>query len=49
MARVVRTNAADDVGNPGGSTPERVRAVWDKELLKQTADERFVLDRPGRR
>ena len=43
--RQIRGNASNDVDNPDGSTPERVKAVWNKELAKQTADERFVLDR----
>jgi predicted dienelactone hydrolase len=43
--RQMRSNAAHDVDDPDSSTPERVRAVWNKELAKQTADERFVLDR----
>jgi dienelactone hydrolase len=43
--RQMRSNAAHDVDDPDGSTPDRVKAVWNKELAKQTADERFVLDR----
>jgi predicted dienelactone hydrolase len=43
--RVVQANASDLIGDPGSSTPEQVKAVWNKELAKQTADERFVLDR----
>jgi len=43
--RVVHNNSSDLVGDPDGGTPEQVRAVWNKELAKQTADERFVLDR----
>ena len=43
--RQLHSKAASDVENPDGSTPERVKAVWNKELAKQTADERFVLDR----
>ena len=43
--REAHYNTAHDVEYPDGSTPERVKAVWNKELAKQTADERFVLDR----
>lgn len=43
--RQVHGNAAGEIGDPEGSTPEQVRAIWDKELAKQEADERFVLDR----
>jgi len=43
--RQARSDASDLVGNPETGTPEAVRAVWNTELAKQTADERFVLDR----
>jgi len=42
--RVVRGNAANDINALETSTPERVRAIWDKELTKWVADQRFVLD-----
>jgi dienelactone hydrolase len=43
--RQVRSNASGLIGDAEGSTPDEVRAVWNKELAKQEADERFVLDR----
>ena len=43
--RVVQGNAANDIDAPESSTPERVRAVWNRELAKWVADQRFVLDR----
>lgn len=43
--RVVRGNASNAIDDPESSTPERVRAIWDKELAKSVADQRFVLDR----
>ena len=43
--RQIHGKSGSDVENPDGSTPERVKAVWNRELVKQTADERFVLDR----
>lgn len=43
--RVVRGIASNEIDNPETSTAERVRAIWDKELLKWVADQRFVLDR----
>ena len=42
--RVVRKNSPVELDNVDASTPEQVRAVWNKELMKSTADERFVLD-----
>jgi predicted dienelactone hydrolase len=42
--RQVRGNGSYLIGNPEGSTPDQVRAVWNKELAKQSADEEFVLD-----
>jgi dienelactone hydrolase len=42
--RVIHGNASEAVVEPEISTPERVRAIWDKELVKWTADQRFVLD-----
>jgi predicted dienelactone hydrolase len=43
--RVVHGIAANDVNAPESSTAERVRTIWDKELTKWVADQRFVLDR----
>jgi len=43
--RVVRGNASNEIDDPEHSTQERVRAIWDKELVKWVADQRFVLDR----
>jgi predicted dienelactone hydrolase len=43
--RMARGIAANDINAPDSSTPERVRAIWDKELAKWVADQRFVLDR----
>ena len=43
--RVVRGIAANDIDDPDSSTQERVRAIWNKELAKWVADQRFVLDR----
>ena len=43
--RVVRGIASNDIDDPESSTQERVRAIWDKELAKSVADQRFVLDR----
>ncbi|SRR6266568_625860 len=42
--RVAIGVAQDDVAFPEISTAERVREIWDKELLKWVADQRFVLD-----
>jgi dienelactone hydrolase len=43
--RVIRGTPPADIPHPEISTSERVRAIWDKELLKWAADQRFVLDR----
>jgi predicted dienelactone hydrolase len=43
--RVVHGIASDEIDAPESSTPERVRAVWNQELAKWVADQRFVLDR----
>jgi dienelactone hydrolase len=43
--RVMYNDSSDLIGDPDSSTAEQVKAVWNKELAKQTADERFVLDR----
>ncbi|MGD0857912.1 MAG: dienelactone hydrolase family protein [Terracidiphilus sp.] len=43
--RVVHGNAANDIDAPESSTPERVRIIWNRELAKWVADQRFVLDR----
>ena len=42
--RVVHTTAPSDIDFPEYSTPQRVRAVWNRELLKQAADQEFVLN-----
>ena len=42
--RIVRTTAATDIDFPEMSTPQRVQTTWGRELLKQAADQRFVLD-----
>jgi predicted dienelactone hydrolase len=43
--RVVHGIATNDIDAPESSTPERVRAIWNRELAKWVADQRFVLDR----
>ncbi|MGA3343298.1 MAG: hypothetical protein ABSC76_00385 [Terracidiphilus sp.] len=43
--RVVRGTAANAINDPETSTVEQVRAIWDKELAKSVADQRFILDR----
>jgi len=43
--RIVRGTASNDIDDPESSTPQHVRAIWDKELHKWVADQRFVLDR----
>jgi predicted dienelactone hydrolase len=43
--RIVKGSASKEVYFPETSTPEEVRIVWDKELLKWEADQRFILDR----
>jgi dienelactone hydrolase len=43
--RVVHGVASNEIDAPDTSTTERVRAIWDKELVKWVADQRFVLDR----
>jgi predicted dienelactone hydrolase len=43
--RVVRGTASSVINNPDSSTEEQVRAIWDKELAKSVADQRFILDR----
>ena len=43
--RVVHGDASNEIDAPETSTAERVRAIWDKELVKWVADQRFVLDR----
>lgn len=42
--RIVHDDAANDINDPDSSTPERVKAIWNKELIKWVADQRFVLD-----
>ena len=42
--RVIRGVAPVDVSNPDCSTAERVRSIWNVELIKWVADQRFVLD-----
>jgi dienelactone hydrolase len=43
--RVVHGIAPIDIDAPENSTAEHVRAIWDRELVKSVADQRFVLDR----
>jgi len=43
--RVEHGDAASDIDAPESSTPDRVRAIWNRELAKWVADQRFVLDR----
>lgn len=43
--RVIRGKSNAEFDAMGNSTPERVRAIWNKELLKSSADDRFILDR----
>jgi dienelactone hydrolase len=42
--RVAHTTAALDIDYPDGSTQQRVKTIWDRELEKQTADQEFVLN-----
>jgi dienelactone hydrolase len=42
--RVIEGVAAKDISTPGISSPERIQKIWNKELLKWAADQRFVLD-----
>jgi predicted dienelactone hydrolase len=42
--RVVEGHPAADIGAPDSSTADRVKAIWDKELVKTGADQQFVLD-----
>jgi dienelactone hydrolase len=43
--RIVHGVAANEINIPNSSTPERVKAIWNKELVKWVADQHFVLDR----
>ncbi|MGA2887863.1 MAG: dienelactone hydrolase family protein [Terracidiphilus sp.] len=43
--RVVHGIAANDIDIPEISTAERVKAIWNMELTKWVADQRFILDR----
>jgi predicted dienelactone hydrolase len=43
--RVIQADAPNDVNAPETSTPDRVKAIWNKEMAKWVADQRFVLDR----
>lgn len=43
--RVVHGIASSIIQNPESSTEEQVKAIWNKELAKSVADQRFVLDR----
>ena len=43
--RIVHGSAANEINVPNSSTPDRVRGIWNKELFKWVADQRFVLDR----
>jgi predicted dienelactone hydrolase len=42
--RVIRGRSAAEFDYMANSTPERVQAVWNQELLKSAADDRFILD-----
>jgi len=43
--RVIHENTPHEFDDLESSTPERIRSIWDKELQKWTADQRFILDR----
>jgi predicted dienelactone hydrolase len=43
--RIVEGHPAADIGTPDSSTADRVKAIWNKELIKSGADQQFVLDR----
>ena len=43
--RVVRGSASSAINDPETTTVEQVKAIWDKELAKSVADQRFILDR----
>jgi dienelactone hydrolase len=43
--QIVHGIGANEINVPDSSTPERVKAIWNKELVKWVADQRFVLDR----
>jgi predicted dienelactone hydrolase len=43
--RIVHGTGANEINDPDSSTAERVKAIWNKELTKWVADQRFVLDR----
>jgi dienelactone hydrolase len=43
--RIVHGVGASEINAPDSSTPERVKEIWNKELVKWVADQRFVLDR----
>ncbi len=42
--RVIAGDPSEAIANPGMTTPDGVRMIWNKELAKWTKDERFVLD-----
>lgn len=42
---IVHGIVSHDIDDPETSTPKHVRAIWDKELSKWVADQRFVIDR----
>jgi len=43
--REIHGNASNAINDPGSSSVSQVRAIWDKELAKSVADQRFILDR----
>jgi predicted dienelactone hydrolase len=43
--RVIHGNASNAINDPETSTVAQVWAIWDKELAKSVADQRFILDR----
>jgi predicted dienelactone hydrolase len=42
--RVAHGVVFSEIDDPDISTPEQVKAIWNKELVKWVADQRFVLD-----
>jgi len=43
--RTVHGYPPGDIDEPEASSPERLKGIWNKELVKWIADQRFVLDR----
>lgn len=42
--RIIAGHPAADIDDPDHSTAARVQAIWNRELVKWTADQRFVLN-----